>query len=159
MVTMTKLRGLGTAALYPRHVLEGNESALILFSAAFHGVQDAIWIADAGLTATCVDTDLEKITEMSSAYPDGWEYVVGDAFQYATATKRRWDVVSLDPPTNLFDRCAEYLPVWCLLARHAVILGCGTATKVVAPAGWELTGTLHRSNFRGGVYWAVLERC
>lgn len=157
--TLDAIRQPSAAALYPSAVLDGCESALVMFAAAFLGAQDAVWIADAGLTATCVDTDLEKVAEMAPAYPTDWEYVVGDAFDYATRTKRRWDVVSVDCPSNLFERCAEFLPVWCLLARRAVVLGCGRGTEIVAPDGWQVTDRLHRSNFRGGVYWAVLERC
>ena len=159
MVTLEQIRRGAGERLYPRHALAGCEDALVLFAAAFHGQQDAIWIAEAGMRATCVDLDGEKLNEMVLAYPEGWEYVTGDAFQYALMTERTWDVVSIDCPSNLFERCAELLPMWCLLARKAVVLGCGTDTDLAAPEGWQITDRVHRSRNYGGTYWAVIERC
>lgn len=158
-MTLEMVRAGAAPGLYPRHVLDGCETALVLFAAAFHGQQDAVWMADAGLKATCVDVDAARLNEMAVAYPDGWEYVVGDAFEYAMLTERRWDVVSVDCPTNLFGRCAEMLPVWCLLAGRAVVLGTGVGTEVDPPGGWRITGTVPRSQFQGGVYWTVIEPC
>lgn len=163
MVTLDAVRESSRADLYPRHALLGCEDALVLFAAAFHGAQDAVWIADAGLTATCVDIDQFKLMQMEDAYPDEWSFVCADAFEYTTGAaidaKRQWDVVSVDCPSNLFDRCAELVPLWCLLARRAVILGTGIHTDVVPPTGWQITERRSRSNFQGGVYWTVLERC
>lgn len=159
MVTLAEIRDEPTGALYPRDLLHGCESALVLFAAGFYGKQDAVWIADAGLTATCVDTDDEKLGAMVLAYPEGWEYVHADCFTYASMTERCWDVVSVDCPTNLFDRCAGALPLWCELARKAVVLGCAKDTGILAPTGWAMTDLRYRSSFQGGVYWAVFERC
>jgi hypothetical protein len=49
------------------------------------------------------------------------------------------------------------LPLWCLLARKAVVLGIDERPLVI-PDGWVLSGRKFRSNFNGGVYWAVIER-
>lgn len=155
--TLETIRDSRGAALYPRRVLDGAETALVLFAAAFHGRQDAIHVADAGLAATCVDLDGGRLAEMEAAYPDGWEYVTGDVFEFAAQAERQWDVVSIDCPSNLFDECAGLLPLWCRLARRAVVLGCGMGTDVLVPDGWRVTELLHRSSFRGGVYWAVVE--
>lgn len=132
---------------------------MILFAAAFLGRQDAVWIAHGRMIGTCVDIDHAKLGEMVLAYPEGWEYVHGDAFEYATQTERQWDVVSIDCPTNHFDRCAGMMDVWCRLARRAVVLGCGPDTEIVAPDGWALTERRHRSNHLDGIYWAVIEKC
>lgn len=156
MVTLEQVRAQSAPELYPRHVLPGCSSALVLFAAAWHGKQDAVWIADAGLTATCVDVDDDRLNEMADAYPDDWEFVAADVFDYTARTPRQWDVVTIDCPTNLFDRCADLLPLWCLLARRAVILGCSVFTDVVPPAGWATSERLRRSDFRGGVDWAVM---
>jgi hypothetical protein len=51
------------------------------------------------------------------------------------------------------------LPEWCALANRAVVLGYGVDTVVEAPAGWEVTERLRRSDFLGGVWWAVVEPC
>lgn len=157
VVSLDAIREQGAADLYPRHVLAGCKDALVLFAAAFHGKQDAVWIADAGLTATCVDVDQFKLMQMEDAYPDDWEFVCADVFEYAARTDHQWDVVSIDCPSNLFVRCAEILPLWCLLARKAVVLGCEGRTLAAIPDGWRETERLHRSNFAGGVYWAVIE--
>jgi hypothetical protein len=158
-VTLDMIRKGAGSHLYPRDLLDNASTALALFAAGFHGQQDVIWMAEAGLHVTCVDTDGEKLNEMILAYPEGWEYVTGDAFEYATLTQRTWDIVNIDAPSNLFDRCAELLPLWCLLARKTVVLGCGTTTELEPPAGWMVADKVHRSNNFGGTSWAVVERC
>jgi hypothetical protein len=158
-VTLAEIQGGAAPSIYPRAVLEGCDTALVLFAAAFHGQQDAVWMADAGLTATCVDVDAEKLGEMEQVYPADWEYVYGDAFAYAAAADRTWDVVSLDPPSNLFGRCAKLLPTWCGLARRAVILGTGQDTVIDEPEDWRVSECVRRSNFGGGCYWTVLTPC
>lgn len=141
--------------LYPRRVLAGCETALVLFAGAFFGRQDAVWIHDAGMRATCVD--VRPLDAMAALYPAGWEFVEADAFEFCERSGGQWDVVSVDCPTNLFRRCAESLPLFCDLARRAVVLG-SDGSRVVAPAGWVVTETRQRSSFRGGVYWDVIER-
>lgn len=143
---------------YPVDLLAGCNDALVLFSALWFGRQDAYWIADAGLAGTCVDVDGRRLDEMRRLYPAGWEFVEADAFEFARSAERRWDVVSLDPHTGLFDRCATEIDVWCSLAREMVILGSGRSTRVLAPDGWRIAGRTRRSDFRGGVFWTVLER-
>lgn len=159
MVTLDEIREPEAADRYPREALKGCRTALVLFAAAWLGKQDAVWICDAGLTGTCVDTDAQKLGEMAAIYPAGWDFVTADVFDYTATTPRQWDVVSVDCPTNLFDLCAESLPLWQFLARRVIILGCGPRTHLDPGEGWQLTNLLHRSNFAGGVYWAVLERC
>lgn len=159
-VTLEHLRSVMDASKYPCEVLGGCEDALVLFAAGFYGAQDAIHIANAGLTATCVDIDPEKLAAMSDAYPEGWEYVTADVFEFATSAlaDRQWDVVSLDCPSQLFARCEELLPLWCLLARKAVVLGSGSGhLGVKAPLGWRWRESVWRSNYLDGVYWTVLE--
>ncbi len=160
MVTLDDIRREDDSALYPSSILEGCESALVLFAAGFLGRQDCVAVADAGLTATCVDNDHARLGAMVLAYPERWEYVHGDAFAYARMTRRQWDVVSLDPFTNQFQRCADELELWCSLARRFVVLGVGIRTHLpVIPAGWLAHTQQMRSGFNGGVLWQVLERC
>jgi hypothetical protein len=158
VVTLDRVRAEAAPETYPVRVLEGCESALVLFAAAWHGKQDAIHVADAGLSATCVDTDAVRLGEMAEAYPADWEFVTADVFEYAARADRQWDVVSIDCPTNLFDMCAALVPLWCLLARRAVVIGSGPNTETVTPEGWLRPPCLKRSNFAGGVYWIVLQR-
>lgn len=144
---------------YPTDVLAGCETGLCVFSAAFFGRQDAWYMAKAGMVVDCVDTDAVRLTQMAAVYPDGWHYISEDAFEYAEQASREgveYDVVSLDPFTNLFDRCAETLPLWCSLATRAVVLG-SRETPPDAPEGWRVAQVRKRSDFDGGVYWTVLE--
>ncbi len=141
---------------YPEHLLVGCETALVVFAAAFGGLNDASWIRDSGLTATCLDQDGEKLEEMRGDYPSDWEFICEDAWTFET--DRQWDVVSLDPFTQDFNRCVDSLPKWCRMARHSVIFGTGRDTIIDVPYGWVVTGTVWRSPYDGGVYWTTLER-
>lgn len=144
--------------LYPR--LEGMSTALIGFCAAFHGQQDCVWVAEAGMDAVCVDTDPVRLSEMEAMYPEGWRFVCRDMFAYAQEQHEQgavFDLVSLDPFTNLFDRCAAHAGLWCSLAARMVILGIGRDTRLDVPEGWRLAGLIRRSDFAGGTFWATLE--
>lgn len=141
---------------YPLWVLKGCETALIVFAAEFGGMNDAAWIAEAGLRATCIDINADKIEEMRPMYPADWRFVCADA--YTLKPDEVFDVVSLDPFTNHFDRCAEAIGRWCGLARRAVIIGTGTDTTIVSPQGWRQTDCVKRTDYQGGVFWTVLER-
>jgi hypothetical protein len=157
-VTLMDIRERSTHNPYPVDLLSGCRSALVLFAAGFHGAQDGIFLADAGLEATCVDENPDRLHEMAAVYPASWEFVVADAFEFAEACDERYDIVSVDCPTSLFDRCAEETPLWCSLARVAVVLGTGARTSPpVVPDGWEMTWQIRRSSFAGGVFWTVLE--
>jgi hypothetical protein len=158
VLTLEQVRKGASPALYPRHALVGCADALVLFAAAFHGQQDAVWMAEAGLRTTCVDIDQEKLREMMDAYPDSWSFVQADVFEFSIRTERRWDVVSIDCPSNLFERCADLMPLWCRIAKRVVVLGCDKRTACLAPEGWSRVGRLHRSHNYGGVYWMVFER-
>lgn len=140
---------------FPTDALVGRDTALCLFAAAFGGQNDAQYLRDAGLKTVCVDTDHAKLGAMVLEYPVGWEYYYGDAFGYMVATDRVWDVVTVDCPTNLFDRCVAELPLICGVARSVVVLGNG-GEPVGVPDGWHITDVHHRSTFNGGVYWLEL---
>ncbi len=156
MTTLEQIRDPADGAVYPRYLLRRGGSALVLFAGAFNGRQDACWVEAAGMTATCVD--VRPMDVMASMYPAGWEFLQADAYEFAQNAERRWDVVSVDCPTGQFDRCADLLPLWCGLARRAVVLGCRDDFAAPVPAGWLLTARTHRSAYRGGTAWAVVER-
>lgn len=156
--TLEAVRSRAEPELYPTHLLDGCETALVVFAAAFHGLQDCVHIADAGLTATCIDNDAQKLLEMRHVYPVAWEFITEDAFEYAASTPRQWDVVSVDCPTGAFVRCARIVEDWCNLARRAVVLGVGKHTPLQPPQGWAVSEKRWRSDYDGGVYWAILER-
>lgn len=141
-------------------LLDGCSTALCLFSAMWHGRQDVYWLAKQGLTGTCVDLEAERLAEMKAVYPRGWKFVTADVFEYASKLKRTWDVVSLDPWSGQFERCAEMLPVWASLADRVVVLGHGNyrLRRPDPPDGWSLAHSFKRSDFKGGVYWLVFTR-
>jgi hypothetical protein len=126
----------------PQH-FKGCKTALCLFSAMWHGQQDVYWPG--------------KLAEMQAVYPAGWEFVNADVFDYVDGQSRRWDVVTLDPWTGQFERCASMLPVWTTLARKVVVLGHGNyrLREPEAPDGWHLADRFKRSDFKGGVWWLV----
>jgi hypothetical protein len=154
------IRDLDAGVSFPGQALAGSETALVLFAAAWHGKQDAYWIADAGLRATCIDMDEGRLDEMRALYPDDWTFLCTDVYLWSRIVRLggpSYDVVTLDPFTNQFDRCAEMLPTWCALANNVVILGMDDR-DINAPVGWRIVDRRKRSDFNGGVYWVVLER-
>lgn len=160
-LSLHAIRDESSGEVYPRYLFERARTALVLFAAGFYGKQDAYWIQEAGMVATCVDLDAEKLAAMQAIYSPGWEWHATDVFGFAATAHhqgRHWDLVSLDPPTGLFDATATLLPVWCQLADQAVVMGAGKDTKIEAPPGWVERAWRPRSMFRGGVYWVVLER-
>lgn len=146
---------------FPVDVLEGCETALVVFAAAFGGVQDAAYVREAGLNAVCVDTDAAALARMRYDYPDDWLFVAADAFgvaDEAAGDGSSWDVVTLDPFTgSMMDRTIERLPDFCKLARKYVICGIDNR-RLTPPDGWRERSRFWRSDLKGGVYWAVLER-
>jgi len=147
-----------SADVYPRTYLAGCETALVVFAAAFMGAQDAIWIHDAGLTATCIDNDQDRLDRMQNLYPGSWSFLNVDAYEWLETAEGAWDVVSVDSPTGHFERCADRIGIFCKLARRLVVLGIGVDTHVEPPEGWEVVECIKRSDHAGGVFWAVLCR-
>jgi hypothetical protein len=145
---------------FPVELLEGCHTGLVLFAARWHGRQDAIHLADAGLEGTAVDIDESRLVEMARVYPDDWDFYVDDVFEFAGEHHgvERWDVVTLDPFSELFDRVAALADLWTGLANRVVILGVGVETTIRPPAGWRIVLRRRRSSFAGGVYWVALTR-
>lgn len=155
MTTLAQVRRRGDKALYPTEALNGCEDALVLFAAGFLGEQDCVWIEQAGIRATCVDTDADLVAEMRRLYPASWRFVVADAYYYASETPRQWDLVSVDCPSGTaMERCAALAPLWCKLARRAVVLGTAPGSVLVAPGGWAVSRTVSRSPIAD---WTLLE--
>ena len=144
---------------YPTHLLDGCETGLVLFAAAFLGHNDAIHFAEAGLRGTCCDVDADRLAEMKQLYPDDWSFVPGDAWemaQEAAEAQVQWDAVSVDTFTgDVMFRSLGSLGLWCSLARKAVTV---TITDSVAvadvPDGWTVS-LYPRSEH---VSWLVLTR-
>lgn len=162
--TFEQIEDLYCGSVYPGpQTFEGCETALCLFSAEWLGKQDVYWLAKHGLTGTCVDLNGDNLSRMQEMYPEGWEFVEADAYQYAQAAlveEMWWDVVNLDPWTGQFDRCAQLIETWTTLARKVVVLGHGNyrAQRPEVPEGWRLAFDIRRGDFRGGVWWLVYQR-
>jgi hypothetical protein len=150
---------------YPAHLLEGCDTGLCLFAAAFLGHNDAIHFAEAGIVGTCLDVDEARLQAMRAIYPREWSFHTADAWEWARGAREEafvWDVVSADSFTGaMLRRSLDSLDLWCSLARELV-----TATIVAPrewprppdwlhiPEGWEWS--MHPRS--GTVYWLVLTR-
>ncbi len=153
------------AGEYPTHLLEGCERGLLLFGAAFLGLNDGIHMLDAGLACTVVDIDPVKLTEMWEAYPKecGWTFLHDDAWEYAEKAElaigagllEPFDVVSVDSWTGTMEqRVNDSLPLWCSLAKKFVTVMIGYGASFTAPVGWTFTILPRSPRAR----WLILER-
>lgn len=142
---------------YPRQVLEHARNALVLFGCALNGENDGSWIAGAGIPTVCVDIVGERTGGMRGAYPDDWEFVVADAFEWVKHTSDRFDLVSVDPPSNLSAAAADHLTEWLRVTNQTLVLGMQfeTMNRAHVPAGWMVSETVRRSAVS---VWLVLER-
>lgn len=140
---------------FPTGTIIGYETALVLFAQAWYGKQDAVYVAQAGLRATCVDYRDHNFAAMRDLYADDWEFVQADAYQFIQETDRQWDVVTVDCPSGHFQQCADLLPRFGEIARHVIVLGTGVGTEFMAPRGWVWAEEHERSKMYGGVYWSV----
>jgi hypothetical protein len=158
------IESLYCGTVYPGpQFFEGCETALCIFSAEWLGMQDAYWIAQHGLRGTCVDLQGDKLAQMREIYPQGWEFVEADAYDFAAGAVvegRQWDALTLDPWTGQFQQCADLLPTWTTLARKTVVLGHGNYRLIrpEAPEGWTMTEAIKRSDFKGSVDWLVFQK-
>lgn len=145
--------------VFPTYLLEECDSALVLFCAAFGGIQDALFIRDAKLTnVVCVDNDPVALSRMMPSYPKEWLFWEQDAFAYMAkwALLVEYDIVTLDPFTgDTMNRVLDkYLGVACKLATKYVVCGCDNR-NVKPPRGWRIKSRMLRS--RNSVYWLILE--
>lgn len=158
MGTLTLEHVAMEARPYPTHLLEGCETGLVLFAAAFNGHNDAIHFAEAGLKTFCVDVDGERLSKMAALYPEDWQWAVDDAWKFADdayALGETWDAVSVDTFTGeAMDRSLDTLGLWCSLARKVVTATVTAGELYRVPKGWK-SELYPRS---GDVYWLVLTR-
>jgi hypothetical protein len=147
---------------YPAASLEGCETGLVLFAAAYMGHNDAIHFAEAGIPTVCVDTDGERLEYMQQLYAKcpGWSFVEMDAWIYARgcgALETTFDVVSLDPFSgDCMQHVLEDVELWASLANRVLILGIAAGYTYRMPRGWRLA--LEDVERARGVWWSVLRR-
>lgn len=142
---------------YPAHLLPDGGTALALFSAAFLGHNDVIHFARKNMTATCVDIDCGRLDEMRGLYPEGWEWLPGDAWEIAETLRddgRVFDAVSVDTFTgDATRRSIRALDLWCSLAARMVTCT-HTGEPYLPPDGWNASLYPRAAN----VNWLVLTR-
>jgi len=176
-VNINEIRDRSTSGSFPVEALKGADTACLLFCAAFHGSNDAIFVHDAGIKrALLIDNDYRKLTEMEAAwcsYQPNWDFQTGDAFGFLQRAAERFDVVVADPWTGHISRALKMLNVWHRYVDRALIVG--VTMIFLAEQGLPPTldgfnrwlqftfpnlppaSDLHkRSDYRGGVYWAVI---
>lgn len=157
--------------LYPTEMLESAESALLLFAAGFLGRNDGYWFLEAGVPrVTCVDVVPERLAAMRALYPDSWDFVDADAFDFAwSLAPQSYDIVSVDSHTALSETCLHAAPLWMKLARKCVILGVQWQTlgvvderlgieEVAAIIGVEEFAVVELRERNDRSIWIVLER-
>jgi hypothetical protein len=143
---------------YPSFMLPSEGTALALFAAGFHGWNDAIHFARAGLRTTCVDTDERKLVEMEAIYPADWSFRVSDAWEFAehhVSEGIMYDVVSVDPFLGDADeRALDDFYLWPSLARRLVTITvpASSTRHLNVPEGWAVSYFPRSSN----VAWMVL---
>lgn len=144
---------------YPAELLEGCESGLCLFAAAFLGHNDAIHFAEAGVPdVTLVDVDGERLREMNELYRDKrWTFAESDAFAFARFARQlgsKWDAVSVDTFTgSALERSLGDLEQWTSIARRFVTVTATRDASYRLPRGWR-SRIVWRSS---AAYWLVLE--
>lgn len=151
---------------FPTSLLDGCESALLLFASGRMGAADGYWLQEAGIDDVwCVDHDPATLVPFAAAYPAEWRYLEADAFAFFP--DRVFDLVSVDAPSQFAPHLLTWLPRWCGFAsrfvtatvfRHCFIGEPSLDELEPAPDGWRYRDLIHRSEFRGGVYWLVMER-
>lgn len=124
---------------YPADMLEDCETGLLLFAAAFLGVNDAIHFARRQMVCTCVDTNAERLTRMEALYPSDWSFVEQDAWEFAEAAATSgtaWDAVSVDTFTGMAAvRSLGTLGLWCSLASKCVTVTIVDGQTYTVPDG------------------------
>lgn len=151
---------------FPVELLRPSDTAMCLFVAAFGGAQDLRYVRDAGVVdAICIDTDGEKLAAMKPDYPASYVFHRGDAYQMvlrmARRDYRRWpDVVTADPWSGDADVMMRtvLLPLT-MIARRALILGCGNAERAETIRALRILGYQPRVIDRTGLAcWIVVEK-
>lgn len=143
---------------YPAQYLEGLETGLCLFGAAFQGRNDAIHFHEYGLRTNVVDTDFGALSKMRKLYPSDWQFFHVDAWDYAEAAAREelvFDAVSVDTFTGDAElRSLASLELWTSIASYLVTITATPGHPFDVPDGWAVS-----RHYRGpGVYWLCLRR-
>jgi hypothetical protein len=107
------------AGPYPTRLLERERTALLLFGAAYLGANDGYHIREAGMYATVVDTDDQRLAEMFEVYPATWTFVPKTPTSTRHGAKSQsFDVVSVDCFTgDASALCVKLAPEWTRIAR------------------------------------------
>jgi len=100
-----------------------------VFTTAFLGKADVIYVNDAGIQeVTLVDLDENAMEKMRQIYPFSWRYTVSDYRSFLSAAveqRRRYDVVTADPPVFAFADMRERSLRDLLLLTDCLIISLG----------------------------------
>lgn len=166
-----EIREYGKRRAYPIDVLSGLRSGLLLFGAGFYGATDGIRFLDAGLIdVSVVDLDSMRLGVMRALYPSTWTFVIGDVWDWLREAREggmKWDIVSLDPPSDIAEsKVAEMLKGAEAVSNRFVV--CGASAEEVEREGvrigdsfgndgeWRVRTVVERNSTL--ITWIVLER-
>lgn len=169
-------------ATFPVDLCTGARDACCFFAGAFLGRNDAAYLHTAGITdVACVDTDEAKLIEMHEIYPPTWKWLARDAYEVARETqdsRRKADVVTVDPWTGDIGRALWALPLWLAVTERVLIIGTcldwfdsmklpatlDGANEWITRQHWSgaptpppATRLVKYSEYRGGLWWLVFE--
>ncbi len=176
-----QLRAQADPKIFPTDIVNGSESALSFFCAAFLGVNDAVHLHKKGLKELLlVDVNEEKLNAMREIYLGdevGFEH--GDAFRVARALRhrgRKFDIVITDPWSNIMQRTSVTdLPLFAALANKCYLSGLTgvdfeemgikpdvrALNKYLAKNGrgdYRVDRLILRNpGHQGGVYWVIFK--
>ena len=144
-----------TPNLYPTDILKECKTGLCLFGAGFLGANDCIHMHNAKLNVTVLDIDDKKLKEMEELYPKKWTFLMSNATEWVPNTVNngvlKWDIVSVDAPTNMFEWVRDNFDLIARLANKYLVV---TMYKEIADGvadfcdnlDVELVDKMNRSN-------------
>jgi len=169
---------------FPYKLFHRVESACCFFTAQFYGKNDVVHLNRVGVkNVTLVDLDKKKLEHMEEIYPETWETVVADAFEFASAALaagKQYELVVCDPYSGMasevsfekgklfFDLASRFFcslytkPMFeddlgdLQLADDPIQLG----RRLGEFYGGEVNVALiaKRSSHLDGIYWVVIEK-
>jgi hypothetical protein len=113
---------------FPTFALKGARTAACVFCAAFTGRQDVAYVEAAGVRdVTLVDSGVELMRDMAKRFPK-YHREIRDwrvALERWENEDRRFDVITLDPWTNMDEEVQREVRRFAELAKRWLVLGVG----------------------------------
>lgn len=182
MITLTGVRAESNAATFPVDLLHPDQNAVSFCCAGFYGRNDVIHLYEAGLKRVIgIDQDEAKLSEMHDIYPPSWVFRPGDIYTEAEAMGKkgfRFDVVTVDPWSEQIPHALQHLPTWLAVTKQVLVIGVSAIwfdhkkqphtleafNQWVTESHWDRDAKLpaasrliKRSEYRGGIFWAIFK--